>query len=128
MWYIEKLVREIEFSLSGSNSIYEAIEVDLSPAEIASIRKEIEAIRTTLGDAKKSFGLKVSPVRASRIIEVDAGFIWETVEDTHSSRLEKGSGKIDSPDEKKRIDEFLHRIMSRTNRIRKIVGESEKLR
>lgn len=121
MAYIEKLVLEIESSLDGRKRIYEEIDLDLTPEQVDAVRKEVEEILEYLDEVKKSFNLEVSPLKASRVIETNASFIWETIENTYSSKIEKSSGKIDSAEEKKRMDEFLDKILSRANKIRRII-------
>jgi phage-related protein len=122
MRYIESLLRDIEKSLnSDEKSIYEPVRVDLTKKEIAQVKKELKKLFADLEEAKKSFGLEVEPINASKIIEVNTGFVWKTIEDTWSHKIEKTSGKISSDEKKKQIDALLDKILKSSNRIREAV-------
>ena len=119
MWYIEELLRGIEASLDKrENNVYHPIEIDLTKEQINQIKKQVKEIYAILEEAKRIFGLEVEPLKLSRIIDTSTGFIWKTIEDSWSSRMEKTSGKISSVDKKKQIDELLSKIMQLTNKIR----------
>lgn len=119
MWYIEKLLYEVELSLDESEkNMYEPIEIDLTNEQINMIKKQLKKLYADLDKVKKFFGLEFEPIKLSRIIDTNTGFIWETIEDTWPSKMEKTSGKINSDDKKKQIDEMLTRILKLTNKIR----------
>ena len=119
MWYIEELLRGIEASLDKrENNVYHSIEIDLTKEQINQIKKQLKEIYAILKEAKRIFGLEVESLKLSRIIDTSTGFIWKTIEDSWSSRMEKTSGKISSVDKKKQIDELLSKILQLTNKIR----------
>jgi hypothetical protein len=119
MWYIEELLRGIEASLDKrENNVYKPIEIDLTKEQVNQIKKQLKEIYAILKEAKRIFGLEVESLKLSRIIDTSTGFIWKTIEDSWSSRMEKTSGKISSVDKKKQIDELLSKILQLTNKIR----------
>ena len=121
MWYIEKLLREIDTTLDErEKNIYKPVRMDLTKRQVALIKKQLKKLYSELEEVTRIFGIKPESISASRIIDANTGFIWETIEDTWSSRIEKTSGKIKSDDEKNKIDESLARILESTNMIRKI--------
>jgi len=119
MWYIEELLLRIEASLDKrENNVYHPIEIDLTKEQINQIKKQVKEIYAILEEAKRIFGLEVEPLKLSSIIDTSTGFIWKTIEDSWSSKMEKKSGKISSVEKKKQIDELLSKIMQLTNKIR----------
>ena len=121
MWYIEKLLHEIESSLEDKeNKFYELVEIDLTKKQINEIQKQLKDLYSILKKAKNDFDLSVEPIKLSRIIDINTGFIWKTIEDSFSLEMEKKSGKIRSNDKKKYLDNLLSEIMGLTNKIRGI--------
>ena len=124
MWYIEKLLHEIELSLEDKEDlVYHPVKIDLSREQINQIKKQLKELYSLLKKAKMDFNLNVEPIKLSRIIDTNTGFIWKTIEDSWSSEIEKKSGKINSEDKKKQIDELLNRILKSTNKIREAANE-----
>ncbi|MBN1275262.1 hypothetical protein JXA12_03140 [Candidatus Woesearchaeota archaeon] len=123
MWYIEGLLHEIELSLREGNLSYHAVEIDLTKKQINDIMKQVKALYSILKKAKKDFNLNSEPVKLSRIIDVNTGYIWKTVEDSWSSEIEKKSGKISSAEQKKQLDILLSNILELTNKIRSVANE-----
>jgi hypothetical protein len=120
MWYIESLLHEIEVSLENKETAYQVMEIDLTKEQISQIKKQLNVLYSNLKKVKKDFGLSVEPIKLSRIIDTNTGFIWQTIEDSWSSEIEKTSGKISSIDKKKQLDESLRKIWELTNNIREI--------
>ena len=121
MWYIERLLHEIEVSLEDKeNKAYKVVENDLTQRQINEIKKQLKALYSILKKAKNDFGLAVEPIKVSRIIDANTGFIWKTIEDSWSSEIEKKSGKIRSNDKKQQLDSLLSKILDSTNNIREI--------
>jgi len=124
MWYIEKLLHEIELSLEDKEDlVYHPVKIDLSREQINQIKKQLKELYSLLKKAKMDFNLNVEPIKLSRIIDTNTRFIWKTIEDSWSSEIEKKSGKINSEDKKKQIDELLNRILKSTNKIREAANE-----
>jgi len=121
MWYIEKLLREIDSSLKKGESIYDHIEVDFTKEQIQLINQQIRQLYTIMENIRNTFNLKDSPKKTSRILKGHLYFIRETIDETRPLHLEKTSGKINSIDEKKQIDGFLNEILHYTNHIEEIM-------
>jgi len=121
MWYIEKLLHEIELSLEDKeNKAYEVVEIDLTKKQINEIKKQLKKLYSILRKVKNDFSLNVEPIKLSRVIDTNTGFIWKTIEESWSSEMEKKSGKISSNDKKKHNDSSLSKILELTNNIREI--------
>jgi hypothetical protein len=119
MWYIEKLLTEIDTSLDKKeDDIYNSIEIDLTKKQVNQIKKQLKKLYAILEETKKIFDLEVKPLKLSRLIDANTIFIWKTIEDSWSSEMEKSHGKISSVDKKKQIDKLLSKIMQLTNKIR----------
>ena len=102
MSYIEKLLNEIESSLnSKENKIYKGVEIDLSKKQIFLIKKQLKKLNKNLAKAKETFNLEYDSIKLSKLIDVNTSYIWETIEDTWSSKIEKMSGKINSEEKGK---------------------------
>ncbi len=119
MAYIEKLLQEIELSLEDKQLAYSAIEIDLTKEQIEDVKKQLKKLRALLIEAKDDFDLVAEPVKLSRIIDTNTGFVWKTIEEAKSSEVEKRFGQISSDDKKKNIDELLTKIFEETKKIRK---------
>lgn len=120
MWYIEKLLHEIETSLEEKELTYNKIEIDLTKEQIKQVKKQLKEIYQILKKAKKDFNLEPEPLKLSRIIDTNTAFIWKTIEDSWSFKIEKKAGNISSDEKKKNIDELLKKIMNLTINIRNI--------
>ncbi len=118
LWYIEKLAREIEDVLNNKSFIFAPIELDLSSAEIAQLKTEISELYSVLEQTKELFGLQPEPIKASRIIDTNVAFIWETIEDTWSHSIEKTFGLINSLDKKDLVDAQLNKILEISDNIK----------
>ena len=127
MWYIEKLLREMESSLDKNKreGIYEHVEIDLTKEIIQSINEQIVQLLKILEKIQKTFNLKNKPIKASKIIQGHIYFILQTIDDTWSSYMEKTSGKINSVEEKKQIDGYLNEILQYTNHIKEITEKDD---
>jgi len=121
MWYIEKLLNEIEVSLEDKeNKAYRVVEIDLTKKQINEIKKRLNELYSLLKKVKDDFGLDVEPIKLSKMIDTNTGFIWKTIEDSWSFEMEKKSGRISSDDKKKQLDSLLSKILELTNNIRGI--------
>ena len=121
MWYIERLLHEIELYLEDKeNKAYKVVEIDLTKKQINEIKKQLKELYIILRKVKNDFDLNVEPIKLSRIINTNTGFIWKTIEDSWSSEMEKKSGKISSNNKKKHLDSLLSKILELTNTIREI--------
>jgi len=123
MSYIEGLLKDIEDGMSGKSDIYKSVRNDLTQGQLAKVREEIRQIKSLLKQAKEEFNLEHNEFALSRIISSDCSFIWETVEDMWSHKMEKSSGKISSKEEKEKLDALLKQIYERNDRIQRIIGK-----
>jgi len=121
MWYVEELLHEIESSLNKKEGIYKHIEIDLTKEQISTINEQIVQLFKVLKKIQKNFTLKNEPTKASKVIQMNIYGIEETISETWSSYMEKTSGKINSVEEKKQIDDYLNEILQYTNRLREII-------
>ena len=121
MWYVEELLHEIESSLNKKEGIYKHVEIDLTTEQISTINEQIVQLSKVLKKIQKNFTLKNEPTKASKIIQMNIYGIEETISETWSSYMEKTSGKINSVEEKKQIDDYLNEILQYTNRLREII-------
>jgi len=127
MWYIEKLLHEIDLSLEDKeNNAYNIVEIDFNKRQINEIKKQLNELYSILRKVKNDFDLNVEPIKLSRIIDTNIGFIWQTIEDSWSSEMEKKSGKISSNDNKKHLDSLLSKILELTNNL-KGIAKHEKI-
>ena len=121
MWYVEELLHEIESSLNKKEGIYKHVEIDLTTEQISTINEQIVQLFKVLKKIQKNFTLENEPTKASKVIQMNIYGIEETISETWSSYMEKTSGKINSVEEKKQIDDCLNEILQYTNRLRKII-------
>jgi len=121
MGYIEGLLKDMESGMSGKREIYKSVRKDLTREQTAKIKDEIRQIRGLLRHAKQEFNLEHSEFALSQIINSDCSFIWETVEDLWSHKMEKSSGKISSKEEKDKLDAILRQIYERNSRIQNLI-------
>jgi len=125
MWHVEKLLREMKSSLEKRDGIYEHVEIDLTKKLIQSINEQIVQLYKVLEKIQKTFNLENEPIKASKIIETGIYEIWQTIEETWPSYIEKTSGKINSVKKKKQIDGYLNEILRYTNRIKEITEKDD---
>ena len=123
MSYIEGLLKDMESGMSGKREIYKSVRNDLTQEQLAEVRDEIRQIRSLLKRAKEEFNLEHNEFALSRIISSDCSFIWETIEDLWSHKMEKSSGKISSKEEKEKLDALLKQIHERNDMIQRIIGK-----
>ena len=123
MGYIEGLLKDMEDGMSGKREIYKSVRNDLSREQLAKVRDEIREIRSLLRQAKQEFNLKHSEFVLSQIINSDCSFIWESIEDLWSHKMEKSSGNISSKEKKERLDELLKQIYDHNKKIQGIIGK-----
>lgn len=123
LWFVEKLVREIEGSMERKDGIYASFEIDLDEERIKAVRKLLKDIYAGLEEAKRTFGLESKQVKLSRLIETNTSFIWETIEKTWSSRMEKTSGKSISESDKQEIDKALRKILDLSNKLGRVTRD-----
>ena len=121
MWYVEELLHEIESSLNKKEGIYKHVEIDLTTEQISTINEQIVQLSKVLKKIQKNFTLENEPTKASKVIQMNIYGIEETISETWSSYMEKTSGKINSVEEKKQIDDCLNEILQYTNRLREII-------
>jgi len=121
MWYVEELLHEMESSLNKKEGIYKHVEIDLTTEQISTINEQIVQLFKVLKKIQKNFTLENEPTKASKVIQMNIYGIEETISETWSSYMEKTSGKINSVEEKKQIDDCLNEILQYTNRLRKII-------
>jgi len=121
MAYIEELLQELEDSLDGKKSIYRNIKNDLDKSQAEKARRIIRELREEVKVAKSRFRLKEDVFDLSHIMEVDSNFIWETIDDIWSKKLEKSSGKID-PAEKEMLDRILLSLHGKASEMRKLAA------
>ena len=121
MWYVEELLHEMESSLNKKEGIYKHVEIDLTTEQISTINEQIVQLFKVLKKIQKNFTLENEPTKASKVIQMNIYGIEETISETWSSYIEKTSGKINSVEEKKQIDDCLNEILQYTNRLREII-------
>ena len=121
MWYVEELLHEMESSLNKKEGIYKHVEIDLTTEQISTINEQIVQLFKVLKKIQKNFTLENEPTKASKVIQMNIYGIEETISETWSSYMEKTSGKINSVEEKKQIDDCLNEIVQYTNRLREII-------
>ena len=121
MWYVEELLHEMESSLNKKEGIYKHVEIDLTTEQISTINEQIVQLFKVLKKIQKNFTLENEPIKASKVIQMNIYGIEETISETWSSYMEKTSGKINSVEEKKQIDDCLNEILQYTNRLREII-------
>jgi len=121
MWYVEELLHEMESSLNKKEGIYKHVEIDLTTEQISTINEQIVQLFKVLKKIQKNFTLENEPTKASKVIQMNIYGIEETISETWSSYMEKTSGKINSVEEKKQIDDCLNEILQYTNRLREII-------
>ena len=123
MSFIEELLKSMEEGMSGKGEIYKSVRNDLTQEQLVKVKNEIKQIKRLLKQIKEEFGLKHSEYTLSRIIQADCSFIWETIEDLWSHKLEKSSGKISSKKKKERLDNILKQIHESNDRIQRVIGK-----
>jgi len=121
MAYIEGLLIDIEDGISGKKQIYKKIRNDMTEEQIISVKTEIKKIRALLNKTKKEFNLEHNEFALSHIINVDSNYIWTTIEDLWSHKMEKSSGKISSTEKKEKLDKILTEIYNSTTNLKRIV-------
>ena len=121
MAYIERLIQETEEDISGKSRIYRYIKNDMNQAQIKKVKNEINQIKKLLKKVKKEFVLEPMQFPLSRIINATSSFIWETIEDLWSNKIEKSSGKINSQQEKEKLDAILKQLYEHNAQLGNIV-------
>ena len=121
MAYIEGLIKEIEEDISGKSEIYKSIRNDLTQEQLKEVKEELKQIKTQLEKAKKEFNLDNTSFALSHIINVNCSFIWESIDDLWSHKLEKSSGKINSQQKKEKLDAILKKLYEHTTQLKIIV-------
>lgn len=123
MDYIERLLRDVEKSIDGEYFIYKKVKNDLNDEQRRKIKNHISETYIVLEDARGYFNLEPNSPFLSKIIHVNCGLIWETLEDMWSFKMEKTSGAIRSKRQKERLDNFINKILKHTNDIERIIGK-----
>jgi|SRR3989338_1628692 len=123
MSYIEELLKDMEESVSGKRKIYKSVYNDLSKEQLIHIKKKLRNIKNLLAHAKKDFNLEHNRFTLSHIINVDCNYIWETIEELWSYKLEKSSGKINSKEKKEKLDAILKELLNYSTQIKNLVGK-----
>ena len=121
MAYIEELIKETEENISGKSEICNSVRNDLTQEQVRKIKEEIKEIKSLLKKAKKEFNLDHTEFALSHIIDVKCIFIWKTIDDLWSHKLEKSSGKINSQQKKEKLDAVLEELYKHTTQLKNIV-------
>jgi len=95
----------------------------LSKEQLIHIKKKLRKIKNLLAHAKKDFNLEHNRFTLSHIINVDCNYIWETIEELWSYKLEKSSGKINSKEKKEKLDAILKELLNYSTQIKNLVGK-----
>jgi len=121
MSFIEELLGEIKESISGKAGIYKSAHNDLSKEQILLVEDELKQMKSLLKQAKEELDLKQNKIELSKFIAVNCSFIWETIEDSWSDKLEKSYGKIRSKEKKERLDAILRQLFEHNTRIQNLI-------
>ena len=121
MAYIEYLLKDIEESISGKKDIYKFIHNDLTQEQLIKVKDNLKKIKSLLKQAKEEFNLDHNKFALSHVINVDCNFIWETIEDLWSDKLEKSSGKISSKEKKEKLDAILKQLFEYNNQVKNLI-------
>ena len=121
MAYIEELIKGIEDDISGKSQIYKSIKNDLTQEQIIKVNEKLKQIKISIKKAKREFDLEPDEFALSHIINVNCSFIWTTIEDLWSHKLEKSSGKINSQQKKENLDDILKQLYKHTIQLKNIV-------
>ena len=121
MSFIEELLGEIKESISGKAGIYNSAHNDLSQEQILLVEDELKQMKSLLKQAKEELDLKQNKIELSKFIAVNCSFIWETIEDSWSDKLEKSYGKIRSKEKKERLDAILRQLFEHNTRIQNLI-------
>jgi gas vesicle protein len=121
MSFIEELLKSMEEGMSGKGEIYKSVRNDLNQEQLTRIKDEIKQIKNLLKQTKEEFNLERTEFTLSRIIQADCSFIWETIEDLWSHKIEKSSGKISSKEKKDKLDAIIRQIYERNSRIQNLI-------
>jgi len=121
MRYIEELITDVEEGISGKSKIYKSIKPDLTNEQLKKVKDELKQIKKLLKKTKKEFNLEHNEFALSRIIDVDCNYIWETIDDLWSHKMEKSSGKINSQQKKEKLDAILKDLYEHTTQLKSIV-------
>ncbi|NIA04241.1 MAG: hypothetical protein GWP09_02720 [Nitrospiraceae bacterium] len=114
--YIENLLIDTDVTLSVKNkAVFQPVKLDLSEKQVYTIKKDINKFFEVMKKAKHSFNIESTPISASRILKVNLSFIWKTIEDSWSSKIEKTTGSFKSDEEKEKLDAVLHEAMMLVN-------------
>jgi len=121
MSYIEGLIGELEEGVSGKAGIYKSVQNDLTKEQILQVEDELKEMKALLKQAKEEFKLEDKKMGLSKIMAVNCSFIWATIEDLWSSKIEKSSGKIHSKEKKDKLDAILKQLYEHNTRIQKVI-------
>jgi len=123
MAYIEGLLKEIKESISSKEDIYTSVQNDLTREQTLQVEDELKKMKSLLKQAKEGFRLEHNKIELSKIIAVNCSFIWGTIEDLWSNKMEKSSGKIRSNEKKEKLDTILKQLSEHNTRIQKLIGK-----
>jgi len=121
MSFIEELLKGIAESISDKAGVYKSVRNDLSQEQILLVEDELKQMKNLLKQAKEELDLKQNKIELSKFIAVNCSFIWETIEDSWSDKLEKSYGKIRSKEKKERLDAILRQLFEHNTRIQNLI-------
>ena len=121
MSFIEDLLQGIDEIISGKAGIYHSTHTDLTQEQILLVEDELKQMKSLLKRAKEELNLRQNKIELSKVIAVNCSFIWETIEDSWSDKLEKSYGKIRSKEKKERIDAILRQLSEHNTRIQNLI-------
>ena len=111
----------MEEGISGKADIYLSVQNDLTRKQKVQVEDELKKMKSLLKQAKEEFRLEHKKMKLSNIIDVNCSFIWATIEDLWSNKLEKSSGKISSEEKKERLDAILKQLSEHNTRIQRLI-------
>jgi len=111
----------LEEGISGKADIYLSVQNDLTRKQKVQVEDELKKMKSLLKQAKEEFRLEHKKIELSNIIDVNCSFIWATIEDLWSNKLEKSSGKISSEEKKERLDAILKQLSEHNTRIQRLI-------
>lgn len=121
MSFIEDLLQGIDEIISGKAGIYKSTHTDLTQEQILLVEDELKQMKSLLKRAKEELNLKQNKIELSKFIAINCSFIWETIEDSGSDKLEKSYGKIRSKEKKERLDAILRQLSEHNTRIQNLI-------
>ena len=119
--YVERLLLDMEDALAGKQHTFSRTRNNLTDEQALAAKAEIKKLHALLKKAKETFNLEHDEYALSHVIDVDSSYIWETLEDLWSHKVEKSSGKIHSLEQKEQLDKIIRQLYERTTELQNIV-------